>query len=177
MVLSMAYRLIYPKRTYLIVSGRLGKEVNVMAADWVTVLSHKPTLIGVAVSPKRYTHKLVEKYGEYVIAVPGKNMLRDVWIAGSRSGPDKLSDMNITLIESKTVKTPSIKEALANIECKVVAKNVYGDHTFFVGEITGYTFNEEVFNPSNYEPRNLTILIAHIARNKFTRFSNEILTP
>ncbi|MCD6301672.1 MAG: flavin reductase, partial [Staphylothermus sp.] len=70
----MAYRLIYPKRTYLIVSGRLDEEVNIMTADWVTVLSHKPTLVGVAVSPKRYTHKLIEKYGEYVIAVPSKDM-------------------------------------------------------------------------------------------------------
>ncbi|MCD6196326.1 MAG: flavin reductase, partial [Staphylothermus sp.] len=51
----MAYRLLYPLRTYLIVSGRMSEEVNVMTADWVTVLSHKPVLVGVAISPKRYT--------------------------------------------------------------------------------------------------------------------------
>ncbi len=45
----MAYHLLYPLRTYLIVAGR-GDEVNVMTADWVTVLSRDPFIVGVAVS-------------------------------------------------------------------------------------------------------------------------------
>ncbi len=173
----MAYRLLYPLRTYLIVSGRIDEEVNIMTADWVTVLSHKPVLVGVAISPKRYTHKLIEKYGEYVIAVPSKDMLRDVWIAGTESGPDKLSYMNISFMESKTVKTPSIREALANIESRVVAKNTYGDHTFFVGEVIGYTFNKEVYDSKEYAPKKLSLFIAHVAKEKFTRFSEEIIIP
>ena len=60
------YRLLYPMRTDLIVSGRLGEEVNVMAADWVTVLSFRPEIVGVAISLKRYTHRLIEKYGEFM---------------------------------------------------------------------------------------------------------------
>jgi len=173
----MAYRLLYPLRTYLIVSGRMSEEVNVMTADWVTVLSHKPVLVGVAISPKRYTHRLIEKYGEYVIAVPSKDMLRDVWIAGTESSPNKLSYMNISFIESKTIKTPSIREALANIECKVVAKNTYGDHTFFVGEVIGYTFNKGVYDSEEYTPKKLTLFIVHVAKEKFTRFSEEIIIP
>ena len=173
----MAYRLLYPLRTYLIVSGKMGEEVNVMTADWVTVLSHKPVLVGVAISPKRYTHRLIEKYGEYVIAVPSKDMLRDVWIAGTKSGPNKLSYTNISFIKSKTVRTPGIREALANIECKVVAKNTYGDHTFFVGEVIGYTFNKEVYDSEEYTPKKLTLFIAHVAKEKFTRFSEEIIIP
>ena len=56
--------LLYPLRTYLIVSGRLGEEVNVMAADWVTIASSNPFTIAVAIAPIRYTHKLVKKYNE-----------------------------------------------------------------------------------------------------------------
>ncbi len=167
------YRLLYPLRTYLIVSGT-GDEVNIMAADWVTVLSFKPEIVGVAISPRRYTHKLITKYGEFVISVSSVDMLKDVWIAGTESGPQKLGKMNVTLTPSKTVSVPSIKEALANIECKVIDARDYGDHTFFAGKITGYTYDLQVFK--NNEPDPGAGFLAHIARNKFITFKDEIIT-
>ncbi|MEM4037775.1 MAG: flavin reductase, partial [Desulfurococcaceae archaeon] len=74
----MAYRLLYPIRTYLVVSGRYGEEVNVMAADWVMPVSAKPFMVAVAIAPTRYTYRLVEKYGEFVVSVPSVENLRDV---------------------------------------------------------------------------------------------------
>ncbi len=168
------YRLLYPLRTYLIVSGR-NDEVNVMAADWVTVLSHDPVLVGVAISPKRYTHRLVTKYKEYVIAVPGVDMVKDVWIAGTESGPRKLKLMNITLKPSKEVSTPSIQEALANLECIVIDSKVYGDHTFFVAKVVGYSYRRDIFR--SFEPVPGAWYLAHLAWNKFTTVGNEVITP
>ena len=167
------YRLLYPMRTYLIVSGRLGEEVNVMAADWVTVLSFRPEIMGVAVSPRRYTHRLIEKYGEFVIAVPGIDMLRDVWVAGTESGPQKLRKMRITLIESKSVRTPSIKEALANIECRLIDKREYGDHTFFVGEVVSDTYDPRAY-PANV-PDPSAGFLAHVSWTKFVTFKEEVI--
>lgn len=166
------YHLIYPMRTYLVVSGQ-GDEANVMAADWVTVLSHQPSLIGVAISPKRYTHKLISKYQEFVISVPSLEMLEDVWIAGTKSGPSKLREMNMTLVPSKKINTPSIKEALANIECKVVDARDYGDHTWFVGEIVEYTYNEEAFPKESPNVRKANFL-AHAAWTDFVTFEKRI---
>ena len=77
------YHLLYPLRSYLIVSGQ--EETNVMTADWLTILSHEPFIVGVAISPKRYTHKLIKKYKEFVIAAPNLGMLNDVWVAGTKS--------------------------------------------------------------------------------------------
>jgi flavin reductase (DIM6/NTAB) family NADH-FMN oxidoreductase RutF len=159
-------------RTYLIVSGQ-GEETNVMAADWVTVLSHKPPLVGVAVSPKRYTHRLISKYKEFVISVPGLEMLRDVWIAGTKRGPSKLKEMNITLVDSTKIATPSIKEALANIECKVVDARDYGDHTWFVGEVVGYTYKEEAFKNGKPDVMGANFL-AHAAWTDFVTFEKKI---
>lgn len=166
------YHLIYPMRTYLIVSGQ-GEETNIMAADWVTVLSHRPTLVGVAVSPKRYTHRLISKYKEFVISVPSLEMLRDVWIAGTKSGPSKLKEMNITLINSTKIGTPSIKEALANIECKVVDARDYGDHTWFVGEIVGYTYKKGAFKNGKPDVMGANFL-AHAAWTDFVTFEKKI---
>ncbi|AEC52395.1 hypothetical protein PNA2_1480 [Pyrococcus sp. NA2] len=165
------YRLLYPMRTYLIVSGH-DNEANIMAADWVTVVSFDPFLVGVAIAPKRTTHRLIKKYGEFVVSVPSLEMLRDVWIAGTKKGPSKLKDMNVTLIPSKKVGVPSIREALANLECKVVDARDYGDHTFFVGEVVDYTYNEEAFK--NGKPNLDFKFLAHVSWSEFVTFSREI---
>ncbi|BAA29950.1 flavin reductase family protein [Pyrococcus horikoshii] len=165
------YRLLYPMRTYLIVSGH-GEETNVMAADWVTVVSFDPFIVGVAVAPKRTTHKLIKKYGEFVISVPSLDVLRDVWIAGTKKGPSKLKEMSVTLIPSKKVKVPSIEEALANIECRVIDARSYGDHTFFVGEVVGYTYKDYAFEKG--KPNLKAKFLAHVSWSEFVTFSEKV---
>jgi len=54
-------------RTYLIVSGRIGGEVNVLAADWVTMVSADLFIIAVSIFHKRSTHKLITRYKEFVV--------------------------------------------------------------------------------------------------------------
>ena len=167
------WHLLYPMRTFLIVSGQ-GEEVNIMAADWLTYVSTKPVLIGVAIHPNHFTHNLIKKYKEFVISVPTINMLKDVLIAGRRSGPNKVKQMNITLVPSKKVKTPSIKEAPANLECKVIDEKPYGNYTFFVAEVVDYTQKEEAFK--NNKPNIESKFMAHLApgTNEFVIFKNEV---
>ena len=169
----MSYRLLYPMRTYLIISGKYGETINVMAADWVTILSAKPFLVGVAVSPKRYTHRLIREYGEFVVSVPSVEMVKDVWIVGTESGPEKLKKVSFTLAPGKRVGTPIIREALANLECRVIDSRDYGDHTWFVGEVVDYSYREEAFE--NMEPKPEAGFLAHLAWNKFITFSNKII--
>lgn len=161
------YHLLYPLRTYLIVSGN-EEEKNVMTADWVSPISYKPFILCVSISPKRYTHKLIKKYGEFVVSVPTMEMLNDLWIAGTKSGIEKLSKMKINFIKSKKVKTMSIKEAIANIECKVIDEKNYGDHTLFIGEVLNYSYNKEAFpdrKPNvDFKP------VAHLYMNEFITF-------
>ncbi len=169
-----AYRLLYPMRTYLIVAGR-GSETNVMAADWVTVLSHEPAMIGVAISPKRFTWGLVRKYREFVVSVPSVEMLDDVWIAGTKHGPEKLRETSFDLVPSRVVKTPSIGNALANLECKVVDERDYGDHTFFVGEVVGFSYSKRAFPEGRPDPG--AGFLAHLSWTDFVTFSDRTYRP
>lgn len=169
------YRLLYPLRTYLVTSGRVGEEVDVMAADWVTVVSANPFMVAVAISPKRYTFRLVKKYGEFVIAVPGLELIDDVWVVGTESGPSKLSKTRLTLEKGRRVSAPVIKEALANLECRVVGEHPYGDHVLFVGEVVAYSYRDDAFRGG--EPDLSAGFMAHIAWNKFTGFKQEVKTP
>jgi len=168
------YRLLYPMRTYLIVAGQ-GDEANVMAADWVTVVSHRPTMIGVAIAPERHTWKLIRKYREFVVSVPRLDMLNDVWVVGTRHGPSKLRDTSIEFSNSTTLKTPSVKGALANVECRLVDEKTYGDHTWFVGEVVGFSYQRDAFGPDGPKPD--AGFLAHLSWTDFVTFSGRVLRP
>lgn len=146
-----------------------------MTADWVTIISSKPFIICVSIAPTRYTHGLITKYKEFVVSVPTMDMLKDVWIAGTESGPSKLQKMNITLIPSKKIATPSIKEAVANLECKVIDTKDYGDHTLFISEVVNCSFKEDAFvgNKPNLNYK----FIAHVGLKDFTTFEDKIYNP
>ncbi|MCX8172738.1 MAG: flavin reductase family protein [Archaeoglobaceae archaeon] len=167
--------LLYPLRTYLIVSGV--EKVNVMTADWVIPLSFEPKLLGVSVGCKRYTNKLIKDFKEFVVAVPTIELLKDVWTAGtiSGAGEDKLSKLKLTLIKSKKVKVPSIKECQANLECKVVKEVEVGDHTLFVGEIIDATYGD-AFRGGKANLNYRFIMHASFGKN-FTTNSSEFFSP
>jgi len=143
-----------------------------MTADWLTILSKEPFIIGVAISPKRYTYRLIKESGEFVVAVPTLEILGDVWVAGTKSTPDKLKYMKISFIESEKVKTKSVKEAVANLECKLIDERNYGDHTFFVGEVVHFMYDGEAFK--NMVPDLKYKFLAHVAMNEFTTFEEKI---
>lgn len=168
------YRLFYPMRTYLIVSGGR-EETNVMAADWVTVVSFRPLMVGVAISPERYTWGLVKKYGEFVVSVPSLDMLDDVWIVGTRHGPEKLKETSFEFVPSKVIETPSIGNALANVECRVVDEREYGDHTWFVGEVVGSSYSREAF-PDDV-PNLAVKFLAHASWSDFVTFDERVYRP
>ncbi|AEA47612.1 flavin reductase family protein [Archaeoglobus veneficus] len=166
---------LYPIRTYLIVSGT--EKPNVMTADWVVPLSFNPPMLGVAIGHSRYTHRLIKEHGEFVVAVPTLELLREVWMAGTISGAerDKCEILALTFVPSKKVSVPSIKECQANIECRVVKDVETGDHTFFVGEIVDASHGDAFRRGVDVESYRF-ILHAGFGR-KFTTNTHEIYEP
>ncbi|WP_202318353.1 flavin reductase family protein [Archaeoglobus neptunius] len=166
---------LYPLRTYLIVSGV--ERPNVMTADWVVPLSFTPPMLGVAIGHTRYTHGLIKECGEFVVAVPTIELLREVWIAGTMSGgkSDKMEKLGLTLVESKSVKVPSIRECQANIECRVVKEVDVGDHTLFVGEIVSVTHGD-AFRDGRPDISYRFVMHASFGKN-FTTNSGERFSP
>ncbi|MDW7990194.1 MAG: flavin reductase family protein [Archaeoglobaceae archaeon] len=167
--------LLYPLRTYLIVSGI--EKTNVMAADWVTPLSFDPPMLGVSIGHKRFTKKLIKDFGEFVVSVPTIELLKELWISGTVSGAkeDKISKLRLTFVPSKRVRVPSIKECQANLECKVVEELDTGDHTFFVAEIVGFSYGDAFIN-GKPDLRYRFVMHASFGKN-FTTNSEEIFTP
>ncbi|ADV64856.1 flavin reductase domain protein FMN-binding protein [Desulfurococcus mucosus DSM 2162] len=166
------YRLLYPLRTFLVTSGVYPEHFDVMTADWVVVLSGEPFMVGVSVSPRRYTHRLLKKHGEFVVAVPTLSMLRGVWLAGTESGPSKVPRLGFKLRRGEVVKAPLVEDAVANLECRVVDSRVYGDHEFFAGEVVKEHYAPEAY--PGMEPSLSAGFLLHVAGGRFTTVSSVI---
>ncbi len=145
--LSQATRLINSGPVVL-VTAKYKDKVNVMAAAWTTPISHEPPLVGVSIAPQRFTHDLVRRSGEFVLNVPGRNLLEQVELCGSVSGRDvdKFKEAHLTPMEAKEVSAPLIEECLGHLECAVVEAFELGDHTLFVGQVVAAWAEEGTFD-------------------------------
>jgi flavin reductase (DIM6/NTAB) family NADH-FMN oxidoreductase RutF len=133
-----AVQMLPPAPVMLIsVGDKEGKEKNIITVGMFNLFSLKPPILGIAVMTSRQSYKLLEENEDFVINVPGKDMLDAVMICGSKSGKkiDKFVEANLTAEPGKKVKSPKIKEALMNIECKKLESFEKGDHTWYLAKI------------------------------------------
>ena len=119
--------------------GRAGSKrpVRKTAPSWIRYKSDEVELLISKLSKEGYTHKLIHQSKEFVIAVPNKKLQKAVEFFGSTSGNkvDKFKETKIKTLKSRYLKSPLIKDATINLECKLKKEIDLGDHTMFIGEI------------------------------------------
>jgi flavin reductase (DIM6/NTAB) family NADH-FMN oxidoreductase RutF len=165
--LTSAYRLLHPLHTVLVTCvGKNGKP-NIMPLAWAMPTSHSPPLVAMSISPKRYSHALIEKTEEFVINIPTVKIVNETLACGNTSGRDhdKFEETGLTPIPAKKVKTPIIEECLAHLECKLHNQFETGDHTVFIGEIVEAYANKGVFT-DKYD-MNKAQMLYHLGENIF----------
>ena len=126
----------FPAFPVCLVTGGSGKNRNIITAAMVHVFSFDPQLVGVGVSPKRHSHKLLSEGKDFVLNVPGKNLVKETLFCGTTSG-SKVKKFELTGLEalkSEKVEAPSISQCEICIECRKVQTVTTGDHDWFIGE-------------------------------------------
>ena len=118
--LSKAFTLIEPGPVVLITTTD-GKKGNIMTISWTMVMDFTP-LFAITTGPWNYSYAALAKSRECVIAIPTVDLLDKVVGVGTCSGSDidKFQKFGLTPVKGEHVKSPLIKECLANIECKVI---------------------------------------------------------
>lgn len=136
----------YPRIAAVITAQADGKK-NAMAAAWHSPISHTPPIIGVSLSPKRFTHKLILQSGEFAINFLPMEKVDLIVGEGSVSGTetDKFKKLGIATDESTETSAPILKDAYAAYECKLIDSQEYGDHYWIVGEIAATHFDKALF--------------------------------
>jgi len=171
------HRLMNPRPTVLVTSihPETGKP-NIITLGWTAPASHRPRLVAVFISTKRYSHDLIAKTKEFVLNVPGIDLVDQVYACGTKSGRnmDKFTLANLTANSARKVKPPIIEECFAHLECKVVDQVRVGDHSMFVGKVVAAYANEDVFGQGMLKIEKVS-LIQHLGERIFPTSSKEIM--
>jgi len=163
------YYHVYPMRGYMITSGSKEKMCG-MPAAWVTPLSLDPPLIGVAISKKRYTYKIIISTKKFAVNSVGIKYHRQVMCAGSYSCKEKekkLEDcgFNIDFLEDYGG-LPVVKESYSVVVARVKDIVETGDHDFIIGEVL-----KAYYRGNGYmSPKDLVYMepILHVGKKYFT---------
>ncbi len=118
---------------------------NGMIASMTTKCSNTPPMIAVAISNEGHTHKLIRQSKEFVIAVPNKALEKEVEYFGSTHSNevDKFKETKLATVPAKHLKTPLIKDATVNFECKLISETPAGNHILFIGEVLASYVNDK----------------------------------
>lgn len=134
-----------PESCVFVISVNEGGKPNGMIAGWNMKCSVEPPLFAVSLSKGGYTHKLIRKSKEFVIAVPGKELEEILVFFGSTHGDeaDKFAKTQIETEKAEFVKSPLIKNAAINFECELYKEVDSGDHIIFIGKILASYLNKD----------------------------------
>ncbi|RLF11082.1 MAG: flavin reductase family protein [Thermoprotei archaeon] len=167
--------LLHPRNTVIVTCCTVDGKPNAITLSWFMPLSFKPPMVAIAVSPRRYSHKLIADVGEFVVNVPSMNLFRQMWICGTKSGrsTDKIKECGFTLEKSIRVRPPSIRECIANLECRVVKTIETGDHTTFIGEVVAARVVKGLFD-GVFDTKKVKHIL-HVGYDVFTTTSDEVL--
>jgi flavin reductase (DIM6/NTAB) family NADH-FMN oxidoreductase RutF len=163
----------YPGMVALVTAEWNGKR-NVMAAGWHSYISYEPPIYGVAIGEARFTHQLMKEAKEFAIQFVPAEYAAYIMQAGTSTGADidKFEYFSIPYKKADTINCPIITNAYVVYECKLIDCNTYGDHDWFVGEITRFHRDDEKFTEEGLPDFNNIEIPLYLGRSKFLIANN-----
>lgn len=136
-------------------------RVNFMPAVWNVGLSFDPPLFGVSVSPKRFTHGLLETASAFSVTFHPYEQAEHVQRLGSVSGRevDKVAAFGLEVVRGRALDVPLLGGFYAAYELEKTAAWPAGDHTLFVGRLRGVWEDPEAFTAETLDPARVRALL------------------
>ena len=110
----------------ILLTTKQDNKVNTMTIGWgkIGIEWNRPVFIAY-VRETRHTKSMLEATGEFTVNIPyGEYNPNILGYCGRKSGrdTDKITDLNLTLVESDVISVPGIKELPLTLECRVIYK-------------------------------------------------------
>ena len=156
-----------------IVTTRTETEQDAMAAAWHSNISFNPPLLGVSLSPKRHTYKLLVESKKFAMNYVPKERAEISAQMGGVSGRDvdKFEMFGVLLEEKSELDLPILRDAYAAYECKLHSQYTIGDHEWFVGEVLFSHYDEDAFNEDQM------LLTDKVSPTMYLGFDKYLLPP
>jgi flavin reductase (DIM6/NTAB) family NADH-FMN oxidoreductase RutF len=121
----------------VLVSSRWHDDVNVMTVGWHMILNVSPSLVGLIISKRTHSHKLIRESRECVINLPTSALTDAVVGIGNCSGrqSDKFAKFGLTPEAADEVRAPLIVECHASFECRLHDESLVDPYDLFIFEV------------------------------------------
>lgn len=158
---------IAPRVTGLVITCDSQGEPNIAAFSFLMPVSFEPKYVAFSVSPRRKTWENLREVGEFVLAIPSREMLYVVWACGTKSGRevDKFALLGLETETAETVKPPVLRNMPVQLECRVELFKEFGDHWLVVGRVL-----KEHVGKLDFQP------VLHYSKNVFASVSEKIIS-
>lgn len=144
------------------VADKNGKS-NIITIAWAGTVCTNPPMVSISVRPERYSYRMLEESGEFVINLTTEELVKVCDYCGVTSGRevDKFDELHLTRLPMAHVKAPGIAESPVNMECRIVEKKELGSHTMFLAEVVGVTVEESYMDETGKFRLNETGLVMY----------------
>ncbi|MHB2036236.1 MAG: flavin reductase family protein [Nitrososphaerales archaeon] len=116
---------------------------NVAPKNWISYMAFSPSIIALGCSTKHWTAKNILRSGEFVINIPGADLVDKIWEAGYLGHPRPVESLGFTPIPSQKVKPPRIEECRAHLECVLDKHFAYTDEIIILGRIVAASIDKD----------------------------------
>ena len=137
--------LLAPVPSVMVTCGK-GEEANIITIGWCGVASSKPPRVYISVRPERYSYRLIEENGEFVINLTPSSMVEICDYVGTVTGKcvKKAQKTGLSLISSEAIETPTIEQCPLALECRVFKKISLGSHDMFLADVVSVSVDESI---------------------------------
>ena len=138
---------IIPPPPVVLVSTLYGDVKNIAPFGMNMPVSFNPPLFAIGMRAAGDTYKNVIETEEFVIAIPGPDLVEAIDIA-AKSFPREVSEFEktgLTPLKSEIVKPFRVKECQSNLECVLEWVKQAGDHYLVVGRIVVASIEDKIY--------------------------------
>ena len=145
-----------PLPAVMVSCGRLEDGTdNIITIAWTGIICSDPPCTYVSIMPRRWSHDVIEKSGEFVINLVPESLAAAMdWCGcvsrakeykfGTHSCADGSQSFTLTSEPAEKVSCAAVKESSVQLECKVFEKKSLGSHDMFMAQIVNVRVDESV---------------------------------
>lgn len=167
--LSISYRLLNPGVVLLVSVGGPDRD-NLFTVAWNTPVRRDPPMVGILSGKRHYSYLLMEQSGEFGLNVPEAGLRDAVLGCGTTTGSkeeDKFSRFGLSREPSEIIKPPLVREAVANLECRICQVVDLGPSAFLVAQVLRAQASPLHFRDGHWSFDSGLELLHHLSGDRF----------
>ena len=120
---------------------------NMVTLAWAGTVNSEPPMLSVSIRKERFSHRLVQESGEFVVNLVDESMCKAADFCGVRSGrdTDKAKETGLSYRKADGLETaPAVNGSPVSVSCRVKSITELGSHDLFLGEVVAVSGRKDL---------------------------------